>query len=64
MDMESDNLIPLEDSTISAILQDIDKHLPKVPKKILTKTEIAQKAHLNVPNQYKQKYVNILHKHQ
>ena len=28
MDMESDDLIPLEDSTISAILSDIDKHLP------------------------------------
>ncbi len=64
MDAETDDLIPLEDSTISPILQDIDKHLPKVPKKKLTKAEIAQKAHLNVPDQYKQKYVDILHKHQ
>ena len=64
MDTESDDLIPLEDSTISAILSDIDKHLPKVPKKKLTKAEIAQKAHLNVPSEYKQKYVDILYKHQ
>jgi hypothetical protein len=35
-----------------------------VPKKKLTKADIAQKAHLNVPEQYKQKYVDILHKHQ
>ena len=33
MDIETDKLIPMEDSTISAILQDIDKTLPKVPKK-------------------------------
>jgi len=64
MDTEPDNLIPLEDSTISAILQDIDKHLPKVPKKKLSKSDIAQKAHLNVLEQYKQKYIHILHKHQ
>ena len=64
MDLESDNLIPLEDSTISAILSDINKHLPKVPKKKLTKAEIAEKAHLNVPSEYKQQYVDILFKHQ
>ncbi len=64
LDTESDDLIPLEDSTISAILSDIDKHLPKVPKKKLTKAEIAEKANLNVPSEYKQRYVDILYKHQ
>ena len=64
MDVETDSLIPLEDSTIAAILSDIDKHLPKVPKKKLTKEEIAAKANLNVPNEFKDKYVNILYKHQ
>jgi hypothetical protein len=33
MDTEKDDLILLKDSTISSILQDIDKHLPKVKKK-------------------------------
>jgi len=33
MDIEMDELIPMEDSTIVAILSDIDKHLPNVPKK-------------------------------
>jgi hypothetical protein len=37
MDMETDDLIPLEDSTICAILQDIDKTLPKVPKRTITR---------------------------
>jgi hypothetical protein len=64
MDAEPDEPIPKEDSTISAILQDIDNKLPKVPKKKLTKDEIAAKAHLNVPPEFKQKYIDILHKHQ
>jgi hypothetical protein len=45
-------------------LSDIEKHLPKVPKKKLTKDEITAKANLNVPNEYKDKYVNIIYKHQ
>jgi hypothetical protein len=64
MDAEPDEPIPMEDSTISAILQDLDNKLPKVPKRKLTKDEIAQKAHLNVPQEFKQKYIDILHKHQ
>jgi len=64
MDIEMDKLIPMEDSTIATILSDIDKHLPKVPKKKLPKVEIAAKANLNVPNEYKDKYVDILYKHQ
>jgi hypothetical protein len=64
MDAESDEPIPMEDSTISTILQNIDKKLPKVPKKQLTKSEITAKANLNVPNEFKQQYIDILHKHQ
>jgi hypothetical protein len=64
MDIETEQLIPMEDSTIAAILHDIDKRLPKVPKKKLTRQEIAEKANLNVPNEFKDKYVDILYKHQ
>ncbi len=49
----------LEDSVISAI----DSKLPKVPQKKLSKDEIATNSHLNVPNEYKQKYIDILYKH-
>jgi len=62
MGTEINELIPLEDTAISAILSDIDKHLPKVPKKKPTKAEITEKAHLNVPTEFKQKYVDILYK--
>ncbi len=64
MDTETDDLILPEYSKISAIISDIDKHLPKEPKKKLTKSEIAAKANLNVPSEYKQKSVDISYKHQ
>jgi len=64
MDIETDNLIPMEDSTISVFLSDIEKHLPKVPKRKLTKAEVAEKTHLNVPSEFKNCYVDILYKHQ
>ncbi len=53
-----------EDSVISVILNDIDNKLPKVPKKKLSKDEIAAKSHLNVPNEYRPEYIDILYKHQ
>jgi hypothetical protein len=64
MDTETDELILLEDSTISSILQDINKHLPKVPKKKLTKPDIAEKVHLNVPSENRKRYIDILYKQQ
>jgi hypothetical protein len=64
MDVETEQLQPLEDSVISAILSDIDKKLPKVPKEKLTKEEITAKSHLNMPKEYRQKYIDILYKHQ
>jgi hypothetical protein len=64
MDTEPDDPIPMEDSTILAILQELENKLPKVPKRKLTKEKFATKAHLNVPDKYKQKYNDILHKHQ
>ncbi len=54
MDTETDELISLEDSVISSILSDIDTKLPKVPKKKLSKDDIAVKAHLTVPSEFKQ----------
>jgi hypothetical protein len=63
MDAEPDDPIPMEDSTIFSILQEIDKKLPKVPKRKLSKEEIAAKAHLNVTPEFRQKYIDILHKH-
>ncbi len=54
VDMETEDLIPPEDSAISSIFSDINTKLPKVPKKKLSKEENAPKAHLNVPSEFKQ----------
>jgi hypothetical protein len=37
---------------------------PKVTKQHFSRDEIAQKAHLNVPEEFKLKYIDILYKHQ
>ncbi len=57
---KDDITVKIRYSVISAILTDIDKKLPKVPKRKLSKEEIAAKANLNVPNTYKQRYIDIL----
>ncbi len=64
MDAEPDNPIIMEDWTISAILQDLENKLPKVPKRKLTNGKIANKANVNVPEKYKQKNIDNVHKHQ
>jgi len=64
MDIENGDLILLEGSVITFILSDINAKLPKVQKKKLTRDEIARKANLNVPCEFKQCYVDILYKHQ
>jgi hypothetical protein len=46
-----------------SILSEIDKQLPKVLRKKLSKDEIAAKPHLNLPSELKQKYIDILYKH-
>jgi len=64
LEFEPDKCIPLNEKTISALISDIHEQLPKVPKKRLTRSEIEQKANLKVPSEFKQKYVDILFKHQ
>ncbi len=64
LEFEPDKCIPLNERTISALISNIADQLPKVPKKKFTRDEIEQKANLKVPAQYKQKYLDILFKHQ
>jgi hypothetical protein len=56
--------LPLTEETVSNIISSIEQKFPKVNKKQFSREEIAQKAHLNVPDHYKQKYIDILFKHQ
>ncbi len=64
LEFEPDKSIPLNEKTISALISDIADQLPKVPKRKFTRDEIEQKANIKVPHQYKQRYLDILFKHQ
>jgi hypothetical protein len=54
----------MTENSISAIISDIHQKFPKVPKKQFTRDEIEKKAKLQVPNEYKKRYIDILFKHQ
>jgi hypothetical protein len=64
LEFEPDKCIPLNETTISALISDFHGQLPKVPKKRFSLAEIEQKTNLKVPAQYKQKCLDILFKHQ
>ena len=64
LEFESDECLPLNEDTVASIISNIEQKFPKVNKKQFSRQEIAQKAHLNVPDQYKQKYIDILFWHQ
>jgi hypothetical protein len=64
LELEPEECIPMTENTISAIISEIHQKFPKVLKKQFTRTEIEQKAKLQVPNEYKKHYIDILFKHQ
>jgi len=64
LEFESEQCLPLNEDTVASIISNIEQKFPKVNKKHYSREEIAQKAHLNVPDEYKQKYIDILYKHQ
>ena len=64
LEFEPEECIPMTENSISAIISDIQQKFPKVPKKQFTRDEIEKKAKLQVPNEYKKSYIDILFKHQ
>ncbi len=64
IEMEEDKLIPLTDDIISSICASIHLKLPKIQKSCLTREDIACQCHLQVPAEYREKYIDILFKHQ
>ncbi len=52
------------DDVISSICQDIYNWFLKIKKKRLSTHSVVQRCHLEVADQYKEKYINILYKHQ
>jgi len=59
-----DELVPLTDEFISSVCQDIHNRFPKVKRKRLSREEIRQRCHLQVPEEFHDQYLDILCKHQ
>ena len=64
LEFEPEECIPMTENSISAIISEIHQKFPKVPKKQFTRAKIEQKAKLQVPSEYKNRYIDILFKHQ
>ncbi len=64
LEFESEQCLPLNEDSVASIISNIEQKLPKVPKKNFSRAEIEQKAHLNVQEELKQRYIDILFKHQ
>ncbi len=62
--MKTKQCLPLNEETVSDIISSIEQKFPKVNKNNFHMKKLLKKAHLNVPDQYKQKYIDILFKHQ
>ncbi len=58
LEFEPEECIPMTENSISAIIAEIHQKFPKVPKKQFTRHEIEQKAQLQVPNEYKKRYID------
>ncbi len=64
METEEDELVLLTDEFISSVCQDIHNRFPKVERKILSREEIKQRCHFQVPEEFQERYLDILCKHQ
>ncbi len=64
MEIEEEELIPLTDDFISSVYQDIHSCFPKVKTKRLSRSDIQKRCHLQVPDEFTERYIDILHKHQ
>jgi hypothetical protein len=64
IETEPDELVPLTDDFISSVCQDIHNRFPKVKRKRLSREEIKRRCHLQVPEEFHERYLDILCKHQ
>ncbi len=64
MEIEEEELVPLTDDFISSVCRDIHNRFPKVKRKRLSREEIKQQCHLQVPEEFQERYLDILCKHQ
>jgi hypothetical protein len=54
MEIEEEEMVPLTDNFISSVCQDIHNRFPKVKRKRLSREEIQQRCHLQVPEEFQE----------
>jgi hypothetical protein len=64
VEIKEDKLIPLTDNTAAKICAAIKDNIPKTPRAKLSRDEIARHCNLQVPGQFRERYSDILFKHQ
>jgi hypothetical protein len=64
VEIEEGELIPLRDDTAAEICASIKDNILKTPIAKLSREEIAQCCNLQVPDKFREKYIDILFKHQ
>jgi hypothetical protein len=64
VEIEEDELYPLTDDTAAEICASIKNNIPKTTRTRLTRDEIARRCNLQVPDEYRERYIDILFKHQ
>jgi hypothetical protein len=62
--MEEDKMYPLTDETTADICASIKSNIPSTPRTQLTRDNIARHCNLQVPEEFKARYLDILFKHQ
>jgi hypothetical protein len=64
VELENDELFLVTDNTAAKICASIKNKIPKTPRTKLTRDEIARHCNLQVPDEFQEKYINIIFKHQ
>ncbi len=64
MEVEEDEMYPLMDEAAADICASIKSNIPSTPRTQLTRDDIAKQCNLQVPEEFKERYLDILFKHQ
>ncbi len=64
IEIEEEKLIPLTDRIISSICAGIQDKLPKIQKLRMSQDKITHRCNLQVPDEFRERYINILFQHQ
>jgi hypothetical protein len=64
IEIEVDEMYPLMDEAVADICASIKSNIPSTPRNKLTQDNIAKRCNLQVPEEFKGRYMDILFKHQ